>query len=125
MWDAACSNREHDAVGMRRTNADKRRAVRMALEARPEMSDREIARQVGVAHSFVNNTRVSVLGEQIDHRLVTRNGTTYEMKLPAREFPERTTDEGWRESRLHMQVEDEPKPLARPRGMQATRAPSL
>jgi protein gp37 len=57
MWDAAGSNREHDKSGLRRSNLDKRRAVRMALLARPKLSDRGIAKQVGVHHQIVGNVR--------------------------------------------------------------------
>lgn len=52
---AACSaNRVH---GLRRTNADKRRAVEMMIELAPDLSSREIARHVGVTHSLVNAVR--------------------------------------------------------------------
>jgi hypothetical protein len=53
-WDAAGSNREWDTAGARRTNADKRRAARLAWEARPDASQREIARQAGVTQQAVS-----------------------------------------------------------------------
>jgi hypothetical protein len=79
------ANAEH---GLRRTNADKRRAVTTLLSD-PEWSrwsDREIARKAGVGHVFVNSMRkeLSVHREQIatpDTRLVERGGTTYEMDV--------------------------------------------
>jgi hypothetical protein len=49
-WMAASSNRKH---GLRRTNADKRRAVKMALQAAPDASLREIAEHCGVSHELV------------------------------------------------------------------------
>ena len=56
---ALSANAEH---GLRRTHADKRRAVQMALED-PELgqcSNREIAKLCKVSHSFVNATRESL-----------------------------------------------------------------
>lgn len=53
------TNAEH---GLRRSHADKRRAVQMALED-PELgqcSNREIAKLCKVSHSFVNATRESL-----------------------------------------------------------------
>ena len=56
---ALSANAEH---GLRRSQADKRRAVQMALED-PELgqcSNREIAKLCKVSHSFVNATRESL-----------------------------------------------------------------
>lgn len=56
---ALSANAEH---GLRRSHADKRRAVQMALED-PELghySNREIAKLCKVSHSFVNSTRESL-----------------------------------------------------------------
>jgi protein gp37 len=85
MWDASGSNREHDKSGLRRSNEDKRRAVRMALLARPKAPGNQIAGHLGVAHSFVDKIRkelVSCLGDKMNPtaREVTRNGTTYTMQ---------------------------------------------
>lgn len=57
-WHACGANRAH---GLRRTNADKRRAVEMALEMHPEKSDRALAEHVGVSDPFVGNVRRQVL----------------------------------------------------------------
>lgn len=52
---AACGkNRGH---GLRRTNADKRKAVEMAIAIRPDWSDRAIAKHVGVDHKLVAAVR--------------------------------------------------------------------
>jgi transposase-like protein len=53
-WMAACSNRKH---GLRRTNADKRRAVKMAIQAAPAASLREIADHCGVSHEMVRSVK--------------------------------------------------------------------
>ena len=52
---AAGTNKENTTL--RRTNADKRRAVRMALDAAPGWSNRRIAEHVGVTHTLVNEVR--------------------------------------------------------------------
>lgn len=68
--------------GLRRTNADKRRAV-MTLLQDPEWTtypEREIARIAHVSHTFVQRVRVehlATLPDKPDTREVTRNGTTY------------------------------------------------
>jgi ParB-like chromosome segregation protein Spo0J len=81
------SNARH---GLPYSNADKRRAVEVLLgdDEWQQWSDRAIARQVGVANSFVSKVRnaLSVLREQIREkaaaasRTVTRGGRTYEME---------------------------------------------
>jgi hypothetical protein len=54
-WAAAGSNKEWDGVGMPRGDGDKRRAVRMAWEARPGAKQTQIAEQVGVRQSYVSD----------------------------------------------------------------------
>jgi hypothetical protein len=71
--------------GLRRTTADKRRAIETLLRD-PEWtrwSDREIARRVGVDNKTVAAVRQSLAEEipQITERTVQRNGTTYTMKV--------------------------------------------
>jgi hypothetical protein len=71
------------AHGLRRTNADKRRAVETLLADAEwaAWSDREIARQCQVHHETVAGIRASHLAISPDTpatRTVTRNGTTYE-----------------------------------------------
>ena len=53
-WAACGANVDH---GLRRTNADKRRAVAIALELRPTESSRTIAEHVGVVHRMVDLMR--------------------------------------------------------------------
>ena len=75
---AAAANANH---GLRRTNADKHRAVETLLrdEEWGKWSDGEIARRCAVSAEMVRLTRKSIsqnLGDTVE-RLVTRNGTTY------------------------------------------------
>jgi hypothetical protein len=81
MWDAAGSNREFDTAGMRRSSDDRKRAVRLAIEARPHLSDSEIGRACGVAHSTVGRQRAILCKEQDgDVREVTRGNRTFAMR---------------------------------------------
>jgi hypothetical protein len=57
--DALTSNREH--LGLKRTNADKRRAVDRLLELCPGWTDRRIAEKAGVSDPFVAERRSLVL----------------------------------------------------------------
>lgn len=83
-WLSASANQQHTAL--RRTNADKRRAVQIALAARGELSNAEIARHCGVSHTFVNKLRetASCNGFKIDTpsaRTVKRGDQTYQMDV--------------------------------------------
>jgi len=77
------------AHGLRRTNADKRRAVEILLkdEEWSKWSDREIAKKCWVAPNTVGNGRrnLSAQNAQIDPgsttRTATRNGTTFQQKV--------------------------------------------
>jgi len=51
---ALAANQTH---GLRRSNADKRRAVELALDRWPSKSDREIATMTGTSHPFVGRVR--------------------------------------------------------------------
>lgn len=90
-WLSLTTNATH---GLRRTNADKRRAVERAFKHPnwTSMSDMEIARHCAVSHNFVSVIRreLSLIELKIgasaefpqintDTRLVTRGGVTYPM----------------------------------------------
>lgn len=62
LWFALAANKGH---GLRRSNEDKARAVKMALEQKWDMSDREIGRHVGVHHNTVAAMRKKLTGEII------------------------------------------------------------
>lgn len=74
-WAAAAANRTH---GVRRTNADKRRAVRMALECGIglESSNRVVAEHCGVHHATVARVRQEVEAalRQVDKVSTSRVG---------------------------------------------------
>ncbi len=53
-WKSLGANKTH---GLRRTNADKAKAVRKALKLHPEFSDRAIAEHVGVNHGTIARYR--------------------------------------------------------------------
>jgi hypothetical protein len=53
-WHAAGANVSH---GIRRTNADKRKAVEFALAVHPDYASRAIAKHVGVGHTIVDEIR--------------------------------------------------------------------
>lgn len=91
---AAGANSQH---GLRRTNADKRRAVELLLKDAEwrQWSDRKIADTCAVDHKTVADVRKSLSGEipQIETRTVERNGSTYQMTpaAPKPKIPEPTT----------------------------------
>jgi hypothetical protein len=67
---------------LRRTNADKRKAVKTLLEDEEwsKWSDREIARQCEVSHPFVSKMKEKYLETFPDkNRKVSRNGTEYQV----------------------------------------------
>lgn len=86
-WQSLAANQTH---GLKRSNADKARAVSLALKRRPELSDREIARHVGVSDRMVNQHRAKLSANRSQiaetseaskptERTVTRAGKTYTM----------------------------------------------
>lgn len=91
---AAGANAEH---GLRRTNADKRRAIEALLrdEEWRQWSDSEIGRRCKVDHKTVAKIREELYpGISQDARTVERNGTTYQMtpatKLQKPNIPEQS-----------------------------------
>lgn len=75
---AVAANASH---GLRRTNADKRKAVRALLDDDEwaQWSDREIARRCGVGNKFVSDLRNTMCVPNTDRKCV-RSGTTYTQK---------------------------------------------
>lgn len=60
LLNAAGSNQSH---GLKRTNEDKRLAVRLALAAAPDWTERQIAEHVGVSANFASEVRAAVAAE--------------------------------------------------------------
>lgn len=84
LWASCAANIEYDRSGSRRTNADKRKAVKMALEhpRAASMSGEEIARHCGVSNAMVSRLRADISYIVRDQeRTVTRNGSTYQMNV--------------------------------------------
>lgn len=74
------ANAEH---GLRRTNADKRKAVETLLKDKEwaAWSDREVARACGLTHPFVGKVRAELSGngfQMPETRHVERQGTSYQ-----------------------------------------------
>jgi len=53
-WASCAANQSH---GLRRTNSDKLKAVKIALNLHPEKTDRVLAQHCGVSHPFVGELR--------------------------------------------------------------------
>jgi hypothetical protein len=108
-WHAAGANTAH---GLKRTVADKQRAVRLALELRPELSDVAIAKHCGVSDKTVAAQRSKLAGSELPNlNQTTRvglDGKTYPARRPepsaqATESPVEPSDP-WEDS----EGEDEP-----------------
>lgn len=96
IWASVAANQEH---GLRRTNADKRHAVEMALKMRAELSDRAVAEHVGVHEDTVKMVRRALLQGGEIHPPAARigvDGKTYRIPPPpsGAERTERTQREG-------------------------------
>ena len=78
MWASCAANQDH---GLRRTNADKRHAVGMALKIHYGKSDRAIADHVGVSDTFVSGLRSHVPTVGTCER-IGKDGKTYKVPPP-------------------------------------------
>jgi ParB-like chromosome segregation protein Spo0J len=77
-WHAAGANTQH---GLKRTTADKQKAVRLALALRPNLSDSKIAKHCGVSDKTVAAQRAKMSGSEIpnltDQRRLGLDGKMY------------------------------------------------
>lgn len=122
VWYALGANQTH---GLRRTNADKRRAVEIALREFPSRSDNGIAERCGVSPTTVGGVRSvmypSIQNGKID-REVTRNGVTYTQstanigRKPTRIDRQEYADDDYQDDVPVRQVEEEIDPLDRSLG---------
>jgi hypothetical protein len=78
-WHSCGANLDH---GLRRTNADKRHAVELALKTRPELSNEAIAQHAGVHVDTVRSTRLQVVGNRPPAPVVGTDGKTYRIPPP-------------------------------------------
>ena len=77
-WAACAANQTH---GLRRTNADKRKAVTLALKRHPEMSDQAIADHCGVSRNMAFGVRRQHVKDLQVEKRVGVDGKT--RKVPA------------------------------------------
>lgn len=110
-WDAAGSNVEHDKTGIPRRPGDKRRAIEIALEARPKASDEDIARQVAVSGEWVRRVRGATFqqleGTPSAREVHDKRGRSYTMDVSA-------IGKGKGKQPSHIQVEHIETPEAQP-----------
>jgi hypothetical protein len=83
-WYALGANKTH---GLRRTSEDKRRAVTLALEMHPEMSDRALAEHCGVSPTFVGENRRQVSTVDTSTPRVGMDGKRYPLPPPRPRMP--------------------------------------
>jgi hypothetical protein len=105
-WFAAGSNQTH---GLRRTNDDKRKCVGIALQLKPNLSDRAIAEHCGVGHPLVAEIRRQVEEIPPDSQLGPRTGKDGKKypPPPSRRFGPPPTDP----PRIHAGPPPEPEPV--------------
>lgn len=72
------------AHGLRRTNADKRRAVEIALKEFPKLSSREIAKVCAVSHELVDRSRPELADSASSTTRVGADGKERKMPTPAK-----------------------------------------
>lgn len=96
-WLALGENKSH---GLRRTQADKEKATRMALKAHPELSDLELSRHVGVSDKTVAKFRTIMVeaGEIKKGKKVSKSGATVGEKPPRESEPPESSPHGVRNS---------------------------
>jgi hypothetical protein len=110
-WLAASANQGH---GARRTNADKANAVRMALDMRPNMSNRVLADHCGVSESFVRTQRDAARTNCVLNAVETRIGADgKERRVPQRD-DESAADDGPPDEGLPAHPMDLPRASAKP-----------
>ena len=92
-WYAIGANQTH---GLRRSNADKRRAADMALAINPEWSDYRIAEYIGVSQELVRTVRNSLTDSVSENtKRITKSGREMETKhIGVSKFEDRLDGEG-------------------------------
>ena len=88
LWFALRANRAH---GRRLSTADKRRAVELAYEAWPDLTQTQIARHVGCNQSYVSKVRAQLVGipsHTLPDRVIRSDGRSIPATLPRRSSSE-------------------------------------
>ncbi len=109
MWASCAANQNH---GLRRTNADKRYAVEMALKINYRKSDRAIADHVGVSDTFVSGLRSHVPTVGTCER-IGKDGKTYKVPPPPG-TPKPTKDANSQEDKPFDKGQGRPKKIPPP-----------
>lgn len=96
IWDACAANIEHDKSGSRRTNRDKQKAVKMALQLgrfhNGQMNYSEIARHVGVSNVMVKNW-----ADRLGLSETKNNSKTFNIVPEITNDPTPQREDNWRE----------------------------
>lgn len=103
---AAAANQQH---GLRRSSADKRKAIKTVLELQPDWSDRRIAEHVGVGHPLVADVRIELEGIPVEQTVarIGRDGKKRKKPLKRRQMPAVNEPAAWLPEVQHRElVED-------------------
>lgn len=84
---------EDDSLGHRRTNADKRRTVEIALREFPNLSSRALAQMCGVSNMLVDSIRPAQVKESFTSPRTGQDGKTYPARRVVPEPQEPAHDE--------------------------------
>lgn len=80
----------NQAHGVRRTNADKRRSVEIALREWPTLSDSALAELCGVSHPFVGSIRKQVVTVTTSTERTGKDGKTYTVEKKSDDRPRKS-----------------------------------
>ena len=109
LWFALGANRAH---GQRLNEGDKRRAIELAYEAWPDISQRRIAAHVGCNQSYVGRVRAQVNPRiHLPDKVVGRDGRRSPATKPARKRVAEPADDDAPLATAGEQVDSPPDPL--------------
>jgi len=87
-WKSLGANKTH---GLRRTNADKAKAVQKALKLHPELSDRAIAEHVGVSNDMVRRYRAAMERQVSEYDTSNHSRPTTRVGRDGKRYPAKPT----------------------------------
>ena len=114
LWFAIGANKSH---GLKRSNADKRKAVALALSEQPDLSDRAIAQHCGVSYYLVAEIRRQVPEMAPESTQVVANQGSDFSEPPKRtgidgkQYPVKKTDYGPPPTAKKKPKKSEPEPI--------------